>query len=246
MIRVPVSGLKSGIIRLDAATSRYLVKVHRLTEGDELEVFSPVEGLVAHAQLVGLKPQAAELEVASVRASTEKLPDVTLIQCVGKNDKPEEAVKDATVYGARTVIFAISQRSVAKAQGSGRLERWRRISADAARQCQRDSLPEIHIPRALQACLESLEDDPKEVRLVCAWHETSVPLLSALNAVSWAAQRVTLLIGPEGGLSPPEVATAIQQGFLPVSLGPLILRTEAATSLSLAACALCFAQSKSR
>ncbi len=240
MIRVPVSGLKQGRIQLEPAASRYLLKVHRLNLGAKVEVFSPEEGLIGLAELIEAQLPQAVLRVDTLTPSNQLLPELKLIQCVGKNEKPEEAVRDATVYGASSVTFALSERSVAKAQGASRMDRWRKLSVESARQCQRDSLPSIEAPRDLAECLDDPAVSEAGLRLMCTWHPQARPLLEVLDSVDLRSTSVVVLIGPEGGLSEHEVQLALNRSFAPISLGPLVLRTEAATSLALSACALSF------
>lgn len=230
-LRVPVAPLRSGRLELDEGTSRYVVRVHRLGPGAPLLLFDPEAGLEATAELVSDRLPRAEIEVGEVTATAAR-PGwrVTLLQAIGKGDKPEQVVRDATVLGAQRVVFVETERCVARASGADRRLRERRVAVEAARQAGRGDLPELVGPRRLAATLADMAT--AEHKLVCGWASDAEPLLVALE--SWLPeQELVLLIGPEGGLTSGEVQAARQAGFRPVSLGAFVLRTETAATVAL-------------
>jgi len=193
--------------------------------------FDPEAGLEATAELVSDRLPRAQIEVGEVRGTTAR-PDwkVTLLQGIGKGDKPEQVVRDATVLGARRVVFVETERCVARAIGADRRIRERRVAVEAARQAGRGDLPELVGPRSLAESLTEVAEG--EHKLVCGWAPDAEPLLVAL--ARWRPeQELVLLIGPEGGLSPEEVQAARSAGFRPVSLGTFVLRTETAATVAL-------------
>jgi 16S rRNA (uracil1498-N3)-methyltransferase len=113
-----------------------------------------------------------------------------------------------------------------------RVERWERIAAEASRQCGRDELPRILAPALLD---EVLRRCASEMHGILLWEgEDSTSLSSCLSHFD-TNRGVTLVIGPEGGLTDDEVGRARGLGYHTASMGPLILRTETA---AIAACAL--------
>ncbi len=231
LLRVPVASLRGGEMALDEATSRYVVRVHRLRSGAEFLAFDPEAAVEARARLASDRLPIASILVDEVRPAAAPAGwRTSLLQAVGKGDKPEQAVRDATVLGARRVLFVETERCVARATGDNRRQRERRIAVEAARQAGRGDVPDLGGPEPLEAALRSL--DSGSLRLVCAWHPDAVPLLRAL--AGWRMdQELVLLIGPEGGLTSLELAQAMEQGFSPISLGPLVLRTETAATVAL-------------
>jgi 16S rRNA (uracil1498-N3)-methyltransferase len=231
LLRVPVAPLAAGRLVLDEATGRYVARVHRLRPGDELVVFDPEAATEGAATVVSDRLPHVELDVSEVRATSSRPHwDVTLIQAVGKGDKPDQVVRDATVLGARRVILAHTERTVAKADGAGKRERERRIAVEAARQSGRGDLPEIVGPMSLDEAI-ALQDSAA-LRLVLCFEHGSKPLLARLG--SWASKRpLAILIGPEGGLDPAEIQSAISAGFEATSLGSFTLRTETAATVAL-------------
>jgi 16S rRNA (uracil1498-N3)-methyltransferase len=231
LLRVPVASLRSGEMALDEATSRYVVRVHRLRSGAEFLAFDPEAALEGRARIASDRLPNASILVDDVRpAAVLDGWSISLLQAVGKGDKPEQVVRDATVLGARRVLFVETERCVARAVGDNRRQRERRVAVEAARQAGRGDVPEVGGPDPLEEALGSV--DPGSLRLVCAWHPDTVPLLRALAA--WhAEQELVLLVGPEGGLTASELELAMERGFTPIGLGPLVLRTETAATVAL-------------
>lgn len=228
-LRVAMAGLRVGHLELDSDTSRYVVKVHRLREGDALRLFDPEAALEAKATIQRSQLPHIVVVVEQVSEAERHGLPVTLLQAVGKGDKPEQVIRDATVLGAAAVVLVETDRTVARSRGEDRIKRHQRVAVEAARQCGRSDLPALHGPLPYE---EALERTTSPHKLVFAWHPEARPLLVEL--AGWdPREELTLLIGPEGGLSAAEVESAVRAGFRPVSLGPLVLRTETAATVSL-------------
>lgn len=224
-LRVPVGNLSAGILTLSEEEGRYVAKVHRCKVGDALLLFDPMTGREAEAVLVGDRLPGIQVEALEPRAAKEANMPVTLLQGIGKGDKPEQAMRDVTVHGAQRLVLVQTRRSVARGEGTQRSERLLRVAAQVARQCERGGLPELQGPLSFS---ESLELAPPGLRLMCAWHEDARPLAALVRELNWDEESVTVLVGPEGGLHEDEVAEAMAAGFLPTSLGPYVLRAEVA------------------
>ncbi len=215
------SGSGSGV-RLTPEQSRYLNTVLRLREGDALEIF---DGLGARypAQL-----ESAEMVRVGDRLVDEvRALDVVLAQALAKGEKMDLIVQKATELGVSRIAPFIAERSVVKLsaeRGASRIERFRRIAQEAARQCGRADVPFIDEPQPLSALLE-------ESRLCLVLHPLT-PL--RLSAAARGVSRLLLAVGPEGGFSPAELELAQRAGALTVGLGPLVLRTETAGLVALA------------
>lgn len=234
-VRVPHEGLGEGDLQLTDAALHYVTRVHRLGRGDVLTLFDVTTGMEAEAEL--LDERVGSVRVAACRtARTTSLP-LTLLSALGKGDKPEQVVRDAAALGAARVTFLQSERSVARGSGSDRLTRLSRVALETARQCGRSDVPAIEGPLLLE---DFLAQPPTagRLRLVACRVAESRPLLrvfSEAKASQGAFPDTEILIGPEGGLSPREIEAARAQGFVPVGLGPLVLRTEVACGAVLAA-----------
>lgn len=150
---------------------------------------------------------------------------VIWLQGYPKGDKLDAVIRQATELGVSELWPVYTHRSVPQSRedrGTSRLERWRRVAEEAARQSGRADLPTVHAPSvlfdALDACAHRVS-----LKLV-AWEHATIPLTAAVRAVPQGACAV--LVGPEGGLDGAEVTGAATLGFVAVSLGPRIWRTE--------------------
>lgn len=166
----------------------------------------------------------------TARITERRTPDVELpcelhvALAVLKGERLEWAVQKLTELGVSRISFLSTERTVVTADDerwSKRLERYRRIAREAAEQCGRVRLPEIHEPRGLTAAIEGSEDaarlflDPGSGRAAPA-------MLRPCPA------KVLALIGPEGGFTETEAAAAREAGVTAVGLGPRVLRAETA------------------
>ncbi len=235
MIRVPHAGLAVGPLELDAAASRYAARVRRVQAGDVVLLFDPEAAVEAEAVVEQARGKRGEVRVVvgAVRpASLRPRRAVTVIQCVGKADKLDQVVRDATELGATAVLPAWSERCVAERSSLASLARLGRVAVEAARQCLRGDVPRVEAPRPLS---EVLAETKSDVRMVLD-PTASRPLRAALEGAA-STTSVAFVVGPEGGLSSGEILACAEAGFGPVRLGGLVLRTETAATAALGAIA---------
>jgi 16S rRNA (uracil1498-N3)-methyltransferase len=147
-------------------------------------------------------------------------------------------IQKATELGVQAVVPVKASRSVLKLEGGEgpRLERWRKIAREAAKQSRRTDIPLIHAPCPFSVFLES-RDEPKKLILCEDGGKFLRDILVDAPEDSASPERpgVVLLVGPEGGWSKGEEQQAIEKGFEAVSLGTRILRAETAALAALAA-----------
>jgi 16S rRNA (uracil1498-N3)-methyltransferase len=224
-LRVPIDDLTPGVRPLRGALARYVTRVHRLSVGGRLALFDPGTGTEADAQLVDGPGPDVWCRIEEPRPSGYRALPIHLIQGLGKADKPDEAIRAATALGAARVTLVQTERSVARLsaeRGAARLDRWKRIAIEAARQSGRGDVPRLGGPAALDDVLGAVV---APFRINLAPHAT--PLFERLS--EWRSSvEIALLVGPEGGLDEGELASAERAGFLPASLGTTTLRTELA------------------
>lgn len=149
---------------------------------------------------------------------------LTLYQCVLKRERFEWVLQKGAELGVSRFVPVISSRTVVRpaARLAPKYERWRAIVREAAEQSRRGRLPILGDPLIWD---EALEQGAGLQLLV--WEEADENSSRFGQAVS-KADEVSLLVGPEGGISKEEATAATERGWLPVSLGPRVLRAETA------------------
>jgi 16S rRNA (uracil1498-N3)-methyltransferase len=152
---------------------------------------------------------------------------LTVYQALPEKERFELILEKLTELGVTRIVPFVSQHSstlAARDAKQPKSHRWPEVLRRAAVQCRRATIPELGPCLDLAAVFTSAQ--PADLRLVLYEGEGTFPLKEALAGSP--CQEVALLVGPEGGFAREEVAAARRAGFLPVSLGPRILRTETA------------------
>ena len=210
------------------------VQVLRLAPGDPITLFDGRGGSHA-ATLVDIGKRNAIARIGEHDAAEAELPfRVTLAQGLAGGDKMDWLIEKAVELGVRAVQPLQTARAVVRLSGDRAARRhahWQALVAAACEQCGRNRLPALAPVTTLEAWLGATPGgaDAGPARLLLSPRaEASLPALAAAQRDALLAGGVTLLIGPEGGLSPDEEETARRAGFTGVSLGPRILRTETA------------------
>lgn len=232
-VRVFIPEPGPGERTLDDKASRYLLRVHRLAAGDGFVAFDPEGALQARGEIIAVRGRRAVCRLADpVPATNVPASDVTLLQGLGKGDRFDRVVRDATQLGARSVIAVETQRSVVELgdRAAARAARWRTIAVEAARQSGRGDVPHIAAPLSLDAALGLRGEG---IALVL---DPEADVALGRRLAEWSPeQHLVLLIGPEGGLSPDELDRARAAGFSPTWFGSFVLRTETAATAALGA-----------
>lgn len=230
VLRVPGEGLVEGQRPLPKETTKYLVDVRRLEVGARFVLFDPEARIECDATLERTGKDASA-RLGPPRPSTA-LParEATIIQCVGKADKLDSVVRDATELGATAILPAIAERSIARRASESATLRLRRVAVEAARQCGRGDVPRLAEPRPLDAILAEVS---AQVRIVLS-PSSDAPIAGLLSG---RAPSYAFLVGPEGGLSDAELTAAEARGFRPARLGRFTLRTETVAAAVLGALA---------
>ena len=165
-------------------------------------------------------------------SETEPRQDMTLFMALPKGDKMEFIVQKAVELGVSRIVPYLSKNCVSRPDKTEKkVERWRKIAAEAAKQCGRGRLPEVAavVPVA-QAIAQAAES---ETALFFYENERRTGLRDAL--AGGVRDTVSLMVGPEGGFDPAEAKAAVDAGLQSVSLGTRILRCETAPIAALAA-----------
>jgi len=232
--RVPLAGLEPGERKLDPKTAHYLCDVLRLRAGEKFVAFDPETKLEADARLA-LNEDGAYCGVGGLRESARSTDTgIVLVQALGKGDKTEQVIRASTALGVTELHLVESARSVARVndRSDNKRTRWEAIALDAARQSGRADVPKIVGPHALPRELDTWRD---QNALKLCLVPGAARSLRALASDWSVGSPIAILIGPEGGLSAEEVSESARAGFVAVSFGDLVLRTEIAGTAVLGA-----------
>lgn len=154
---------------------------------------------------------------------------IYLFQCLPKNDKMELIIQKAVELGACEIIPVAASRCVVKLDAkkeASKLKRWNGISESAAKQSKRMYIPEVTSVMRFQEALEYA----KKIDVKLIPYELAKGMEATRECIGGIqpGQSVAIFIGPEGGFEESEVQMAMDAGFLPITLGKRILRTETA------------------
>ena len=230
--------LQTGLaLSLPAGAARH-VQVLRMQPGDSITLFNG-EGGEFEATVTRMGRSDVEVEVGAHQPTEREAPcAVHLLAGITANERMDWLVEKATELGAASITPITAERSVLKLKGERadkKLAHWQGVAVAAAEQCGRNRVTRIDAASTVaQWVAQHPAADETDLRLVLSLSEGTRPLTEAVQGQT----TVTLLSGPEGGLSPAEEAQAIGAGFVPVTLGPRVLRAETAPLAVLAALTL--------
>ncbi len=215
---------------LEGDEAKHLSQVLRIQPGAALTVF---DGLGNHAQarVLSVSKQRVDLMLELAESAPTSLPDITLVQAIPKGKNMDWIVQKAVELGVSRIQPLVTRHTIVS-PGGDKAEKWRRTALEACKQCGQFTIPIIedplpfaewlaNRPSADLEVIASLADNPRNFR-------ETLRLLPDLESI-------TLAIGPEGDFSPEEMTAALAAGFVPVTLGDLVLRVETATMFCLSA-----------
>jgi 16S rRNA (uracil1498-N3)-methyltransferase len=223
MDRIPIKEYEDGVIR-DAEAVRHLRKVLRLRPGASFLAYDGMHEL--RLRLESYEEGAAQASELA-RRTLSPAADLTIAQCLIKGPRWDTFVEKATELGVARILPVVSERTVARvseSQVEKRLARWHRIARAAAAQSA-GRTPVILDPMPLAAALDRL--GAAAHKFIVCFAPDAAPLAQAAPPGARMAH-TALLLGPEGDFTEQEIVAARGAGFLPVHLGPRILRSETA------------------
>ncbi|HEX5474933.1 MAG TPA: RsmE family RNA methyltransferase [Vicinamibacterales bacterium] len=209
--------------------ARHLAIVLRLGHGDEIAVFDGA-GREYRGRITHISKAAARIEILEeIAAAPESEVRLTLAQSVLKGTHMDAVVRDATMMGAVAIEPIVTAHTIARS-GAGQ-ERWRRIAIASAKQSRRAVVPAIGAGSSIDAWIARDTGERKLMLLEpTASAEGHTPAVLQGGARPASA---TLLVGPEGGWAPAEVAAALASGYVPITLGRRTFRADAVAAIAL-------------
>lgn len=213
-------------VTLEGAHARQIAVVLRMQPGDLVTLVGGGEEATAVIESV-----SPERVVATIRdraaSSGEPRVALTLALPLLRGDRGEEVVEAVTQLGVASILPYVATRSVVRALGEAKRGRWERIARESAETARRGAAPPVG---GLRSWAELFDVLPRPI--VVAWEGERERTLR--DALPRDAEALSLVIGPEGGLTDEEIALARASGALVVSLGPRNLRAETAAIAAVA------------
>ena len=208
----------------------HLRDVLRLKKGDEVIVFDGKgPEFAGKIEDIG-KNEARIITAKQLHLSKESAFEIILCQGLAKGEKMELIIQKATELGVSRIVPFIATRVVPKLKNeqiAKKTQRWQHIAIEASKQCGRGIIPVIEAPATLTEVLSRWSMNKENYVKLIPWEGEKEHTLKDILKGNKTSGCVAL-IGPEGGFSEAEVNQAKKMGFMPVSLGPRILRAETA------------------
>ena len=226
---IPATAWNPDRLALSADESHHAFDVLRMKVGERATVFDGV-GTEAEVELVKRTKDGTELKKISLQKTAPLPCRITLAQAIPKGKNMELIIEKATELGVAEIAPLMSERTVVRGSEEDHVRKqakWQRVATEACKQCGQNFLPRVAQPCTPRAFFErngrfdlmligSLQGDARTFKQAIAEHGAKPP------------KSVLILIGPEGDFTPAEVSLAKSSGCRPITLGPIILRTETA------------------
>jgi len=209
-------------IVLDADASNYVLHVLRLKIGDPILIFNNSGGEF-HSFLVAINKKLAVVAIGEfVESSTESPLQIHLGQGVSRGEKMDFTIQKAVELGVSTITPLFTEHCNVKLKDKrleNRMRHWQEVAVSAAGQSGRCYVPKVLSAQSVASWIADASD-------LCLVLDPSAS--GGLSDIKEAPNSVTILVGPEGGLSDKEMDMAKKGNFVPIRLGPRVLRTETA------------------
>ncbi|CAN5377755.1 16S rRNA (uracil(1498)-N(3))-methyltransferase [soil metagenome] len=214
--------------RLEGPEARHAVTVSRLAVGERVSIGNG-RGLIVSGPITLATPTLLEIEVERTTEAVRASPAIVLAQALAKGDRDELAIQAATELGVDAVIPWQAARSISRWEGSKvakGLDRWTAVVREATKQSIRAWIPDV-LDLATTKQLARLAAETRMLVL-------EPTATQSLADVTLDARDLVLVVGPEGGVSPAELAALTEAGATTVSLGDNVLRTSTAGPAAIA------------
>ncbi|MFI9582160.1 16S rRNA (uracil(1498)-N(3))-methyltransferase [Streptomyces sp. NPDC052236] len=213
------------VLTLDGPEGRHAVSVRRLRSGEDVVL---TDGHGRGAAGVVLRTEGKErliVEVSEFRNEPGPTPRITVVQALPKGDRGELAVETMTETGVDAIVPWAAARCVTQwrgERGAKALAKWRATAREAGKQSRRLRFPDV----ADAATTKQVASLLAEADFAAVLHEEGAEPLATAELPAQGS--IVLVVGPEGGVSPEELAAFAEAGAKPYRLGRSVLRTSTA------------------
>jgi 16S rRNA (uracil1498-N3)-methyltransferase len=226
---IPPNAWNLDHLALDAGETHHALDVLRMKAGDRATVFNGC-GAEATVEISAVEKGGITLKKIAAAKSEALRCSITLGQAIPKGKNMDLIVEKATELGAAAIAPLLSERTIVRcdeADAISKQDKWQRVAIEAAKQCGQNWVPTVAKPQTPKEffhsgekfdllLIASLQSDSQSLKTVLADHGPKKPA------------RVLILVGPEGDFTPAEMNLAKSSGCRPITLGPIILRSETA------------------
>lgn len=236
---IPIKANKNDSFIVDGEDAKHLIKSLRFKVGDKVSV-SNMEESIYDCEVSAIDKNQLELTVMNVKPATIINPlKIVLFQCLPKSNKLELIIQKAVEVGVDCIVPTDSLNCVVKLNDNkaidGKVQRWNKISLEAAKQCGRDDVPVVDEPVSFKEAVSRIKE--MDLGILPYENERSHSIRDLLTYYSDKVQdtiskkgfcTVGIIVGSEGGFDESEVKFAEENGLLICTLGKRILRCETA------------------
>jgi len=233
---IPASDWNLEHLTLTGEEAHHCVDVMRCRESDRVIVFNGA-GTEAEVEILSTGKGLVTLRPGLVSQTPRPPATLQLGQAVPKGKNMDLIIQKATELGVSSIVPLLSERTVVQLDGEDlgkKRDKWQRIAIEACKQCGQNWVPEVGLPVKVEAFVRQAK---APLRLIAAISSEALSLKAILASREQEQMprptAVSLMIGPEGDFTPAEISTALAAGFSPLSLGPIILRSETAAIYAL-------------
>lgn len=212
--RVFFEGALSDVVELPEAETKKLKNVLRAKQGDEVEILT--EDFIASAELGAIGKRSVQAFIKDKRPIIKPDYKLTAYQCAAKRGYMDFIIEKYSELGVTDIVPVVSARGLNVFKG-GAMERWKIIAREAALQCERETIADIHQPIKLERIKASASDN-------ILFHER----LGKQAMPSVTGRDIAFIIGPEGGFTESEYNLLISRGFTAYTPIDTVLKAETA------------------
>jgi 16S rRNA (uracil1498-N3)-methyltransferase len=219
-------------LSLEHSEAHHCLDVLRMKIGDRASAFDG-RGNEANVEIIGTARGQVDFKVLQISKTPPLACEITLGQAVPKGKNMEFIIEKATELGAAAIVPLLSERTIVRLsedEAHDKRGKWQRVAIEACKQCGQNLLPEIALPVTPRIFFD--RRPVFDLMLIASLQPGAVHIKKVLSEFASEAgrppARVLVLVGPEGDFTPAEVSHAQGAGCRPITLGPIILRTETA------------------
>jgi len=222
------------VVELGGAEGRHAATVRRLVAGEKLDLADGA-GLVCSAEVTAVLTHGLQARVLDRTEVARPPVTITVVQALAKGDRDERAVETMSEVGVDVIVPWQAARSIVRwdsPRAQKAVTRWRSTAREAAKQARRAWLVDVPPLESTPAVIARIDSVVRDGGVAVVLHEESDRPLAGLTIPSHGV--VVLVVGPEGGITPDEVAAFEAGGAVVRRLGPTVLRTSTAGTVAAA------------